>query len=156
MPEEKAKQSGPDKIEITVPASSLIIRHARCPNGCLLMDPETPISGHPSIHVKVRYKESSGELYLDPAYGSFEHESTIEIKHGDIAEFFCPSCDVSLRQEEEDCQSCSAPMFIMQLPKGGYVEGCMRKGCFAHNLEVVDLDAQLLRLYEETQMDAYL
>jgi len=145
-----------DSIEVTVPAATLVIRHARCPGGCLLMAPEVTIGGHPSIHVRASQGGREGDLYLDPAYGSFNHRSALEIEEGSVVTFSCPHCGASLEETGRFCSSCSAPLFVMQLPRGGRIEGCMRKGCFAHRLEVVDLGAQLLRLYEESEMDAYL
>ncbi len=147
---------GGEKVEVTVPAAALVIRHARCPNGCLLMSPEVPIGGHPSIHVRVRQGGREGDVYLDPAYGSFNHRSDIEIAEGSVVSFSCPQCGVSLEEPDRFCGTCSAPLFVMHLPRGGRIEGCTRKGCFAHRLEVIDLGAQLLRLFEETQMDEYL
>lgn len=145
-----------ERVEVTVPAAALVIRHAKCPNGCLLMAPQVPIEGHPSIHVKVTYGGTTGDVYLDPAYGSFHHRSDMEIPERAVVSFSCPHCGVSLEEEGLYCSSCSAPMFVLHLPRGGRIEGCCRKGCFAHRLEVLDLGAQLLRLYEETQMDEYL
>lgn len=145
-----------DRIEVTVPAASLVIRHARCSHGCLLMEPEVPINDHPSIHVKARLGEKEWNLYLDATYGSFDIQSEEEIDQGAVIPLFCPHCGVSLQHEDVMCQSCSAPLFLMHLPHGGSVEGCTRRGCFSHRLEIIDLEAQLLRLYEETQMDAFL
>jgi len=146
----------PDKVEITIPSASLIVGHARCPNGHLLMAPDVTIGGHPSIHVKAKFGSQEGDLYMDPIYGSFDHQTELDIKHGTQVNLFCPECGISLLEDGLICNTCSAPMFSMQLPRGGSVEGCTRKGCFSHRLEVVDLEAQLLRLYEETQMDAFL
>jgi hypothetical protein len=158
MTERISGKSGkrPEKIEVTIPAARLVVGHAHCPNGHLLMAPDRPIGGYPSILVKAKYGDSEGNLYLDPRYGSFEHESEIEIPEGTVAGFFCPECGETLREKDVICNSCSAPMFVMHLPHGGRIEGCTRCGCFSHRLEVVDMDEQLLRLFEETHRDAYL
>ena len=145
-----------EKIEVTVPAAALVLRHARCPHGCLLIAPEVTIGGHPSIHVHVTQGGREGDVYLDPAYGSFNHRSALEIEEGSIVTFACPHCGVSLEESGHFCSRCSAPLFVMQLPQGGRIQGCTRKGCLAHRLEVVDLGAQVLRLDEESEMDAYL
>ena len=145
-----------EKVEVEIPAAALVIRHARCANGCLIMAPDVPINGHPSIHTKIKHGDHEGDLYLDAAYGSFAHRCDMELKDGTVVEFHCPQCGVSLQEAGHICQSCSAPLFVIQLPKGGRVEGCTRKGCFSHKLEVMDLSRQLLQLFDDTQMDAYL
>lgn len=152
----EGSEDHPEKIEVTIPAASLVVGHARCPNGHLLMAPDVPIGGHPSILVKVKHGDSEGNLYLDPRYGSFEHESELKIPEGMVVGFFCPECGETLREKDVICNSCSAPVFVMHLPRGGRIEGCTRCGCFSHRLEVLDMDEQLLRLFEETHMDAYL
>ncbi|MBN1426597.1 hypothetical protein JXA88_18775 [Candidatus Fermentibacteria bacterium] len=149
-------RTNPDKIEVTVPAAALVIRHAQCSNGCLLMSPDVTIGGHSAIHVHARYGAVEGDVYLDPAYGSFEHRSALEIPDGSVVSFSCPNCGVSLEVVEKFCNSCSAPLFVMRLPRNGSIEGCTRKGCFAHRLEVRDLGAQVVRLCQESQMDGYL
>jgi hypothetical protein len=151
-----SSEKRPEKIELTIPAASLVVSHARCCNGHLLMEPDMPIGGHPSIHVRVKHGDDEGDLFLDPRYGSFEHKSELEIPEGVVVGFFCPECGETLREKDVICNSCSAPMFVMHLPHGGRIEGCTRRGCFSHRLEVLDMDAQLLRLFEETNMDAYL
>ena len=145
-----------EKIEVEIPAAALVIKHARCPNGCLLMSPDVPINGHSSIHITIKRGTDKGDLYLDAAYGSFSHRCDMELDTGTVVDFFCPQCGVSLEEEDHVCRSCSAPMFVIQLPRGGRVEGCTRKGCFSHTLEVMDLSRQFLQLFDETQMDAYL
>jgi hypothetical protein len=150
------EEQRPEKIEVTVPAASLVVGHARCPNGHLLMAPDVPIGGHPSILVTAKYGDKEGKLYLDPRYGSFEHKSDLAIPEGAVVGFFCPECGETLREKDVICNTCSAPMFIMHLPHGGRIEGCTRCGCFSHRLAVVDMNEQLLRLFEETSMDSYL
>jgi hypothetical protein len=120
------------------------------------MASEVTIGGHPSIHVRARQGGCDGDVFLDPAYGSYNHRSAMEIAEGSVVTIACPHCGVTLEEAGRFCSSCSAPLFAMQLPRGGRVEGCTRKGCFSHRLEVIDLGAQLLRLYDAGQMDAHL
>ncbi len=138
-----------ERVEIQIPSASVTVADVRCPNGCDLMVPDRPIHGHPSIGVRISFGEKSGMIYLDPAYGSFDNQCDVEIPEGEVVRFDCPHCGASLLDEEEICQTCSAPLFTLHLPKGGIVEGCLRKGCFYHRLRIVDLDAQFVRLYKD-------
>lgn len=155
-PRDKGARPSGEKIEVTVPAATLVVQHARCPRGCLLMAPDVIIGGHQAIHVRASQGGREGDVYLDPAYGSFNHRSAIDIEEGSVVHFTCPHCGVSLEEAGTFCNTCSAPVFVLQLPRGGRIEGCARKGCFAHRLEVLDLGAQILRLYEASQMEEYL
>jgi hypothetical protein len=47
-------------------------------------------------------------------------------------------------------------MFVLHLPRGGVVEGCLKKGCFEHSLKIVDAEELLKRLFDEHTLDAYL
>ena len=51
-------------------------------------------------------------------------------KNGAIVEFLCPTCNISLTSPDEICQVCSSPTFLGHLPKGGIIEGCLKKGCY--------------------------
>ena len=41
------------QVEISVPAKSLNVKHAQCPKGHSLIDPEMKIGGYPAVKVKV-------------------------------------------------------------------------------------------------------
>ncbi|NOZ56800.1 MAG: hypothetical protein GXO73_08460 [Calditrichaeota bacterium] len=150
---EEAKK---ERIEIEVPPKKLTITHAHCPNGCDLMEESVKIGGYASVHVRVRYKDEEGDMYLDPRYGSFENISDIEIPEGEIVELFCPHCGQSLRDEHERCRQCSAPMFALMLPHGGIIEGCLRKGCYEHELRIVSGEELLSRLFENDTLASFL
>jgi len=143
-------------VEIEVPSKAIRIQHASCPEGHSLMDEEHKINGYPSITVLARYKEREGLIYLDPVYGSFRNLPEIEIPEGEIVEFLCPECSISLTDEDISCSLCSAPMFSIHLPHGGIVEGCLRNGCQFHNLKLVEGEELVKRLYEDHTLDSFL
>ncbi|MFH1144756.1 MAG: hypothetical protein V1774_09460 [Candidatus Eisenbacteria bacterium] len=144
------------RVEIMVTQGSLVVRHARCPNGCNLMDPEHLIHDHASIVVKATLGEQSGHIRLDPHYGSFENLSEIDVAHGEVVEFACPHCGASLQDPGRRCAQCSAPMFVLHLPKGGFIEVCQRNGCPNHRLQIVTGEQAMQRAFDELGMDAFL
>ncbi|MBN2426328.1 MAG: hypothetical protein JXR46_02590 [Calditrichaceae bacterium] len=145
------------RIEIEMPTDSLKVEHATCPNGHLLADPTVKINGKPSIKVKVRYKDQEGLIYLDPVYGSYENiERGISIPKGAVVDFFCPVCGADLKNPDEFCQVCSSSMFMFHLPHGGIIEGCLKKGCMFHKLDIVDSEQQLARLFTNDTMSSFL
>jgi hypothetical protein len=138
-----------EDVEVRIRRASFAVTDATCPNGCSLMVPEIPIHGHASIGVRFAFGDWQGIIHLDPVFGSFDNECDIEIPDGQAVAFRCPSCNASLRSDEGRCPTCAAEMFVLHLPNGGILEGCLRKGCSGHKLRIVDLDAQMLRLFHE-------
>ena len=154
MSDEKNKKR--DKIEIEVPKASICVEAAHCPEGCDLVDPSVKIHGRPSIGVRISFNDKEGMIHLDPTYGGFDSESEIRIPEGTVVEFSCPHCNVSLKDEDMLCQTCSSPMFVLHLPKGGLLEGCLKKGCTFHTLRIVDTEAHFLRVSrDELGMSRY-
>ncbi len=145
-----------NRVEVEVPAGTLVVRHARCPKGCDLMDAAVEIRGVPSIHLAYELRGEKGHIHLDPAYGRFENVSDREIPEGSIVQFSCPACGASLQDPQARCSACSAPMFMIHLPKGGFVEGCLRKGCIHHRLRLVTTEQMMQRLFDPVGMDIYL
>ncbi|MBN1825110.1 MAG: hypothetical protein JW958_02510 [Candidatus Eisenbacteria bacterium] len=144
-----------DRIEVRIPRGKITIRSAHCPSGCDLMAPDAPVHGHPSIAVRILHGGREGTLHLDPTYGSYDNICDLEIPDGAEVEFACPHCGVSLVDRDEHCPSCSAHMFVLHLPREAIVEGCLRKGCAAHTLRLVDLDEQILRMYGDETGPAF-
>ncbi len=144
-------------IEIEVPSKKIHVNHAFCSNGHSLCDPETKINGYPAIKVKVKHGNSDGLLFIDPVYGSYENiEEGIDIPQGGVVELFCPECGVNLKDPDERCHLCASPMFQFQLPKGGIVEGCLKKGCYYHKMKIVDHEEQISRLFKNDTLESYL
>lgn len=144
-------------LEVAVPAKTLLVEHAACPNGHSLIDAAVTIHGKPAIKVKVRHEDKAGWLYIDPIYGSYDNiEKDISLPRGGVVEFYCPQCGASLADTTERCQLCSSPMFVFHLPKGSIVEGCLRKGCIFHKLKIIDAEQQLSRLFQNDTLEAFL
>jgi hypothetical protein len=137
-----------EKLTVEVPPESLCIRQATCPSGHSLMDPDYPMGDAPSIRLFVETGDEVGEVHLHPRYGNFEVATTLGLRDGEVYDLLCPTCNVTLRSEEDRCMFCGAPMFVLHLPKGGQVQGCTRRGCHNHKLKVVDISAQLAELFE--------
>ena len=145
------------QVEVEVPSKAIHVEHVKCPNGHELCDPSKKINGHPAIKMTVVHEQNTGTIYLDPVYGSFDHvEEGIDLPKGAVVEFFCPTCNVSLKSPEDSCQLCSSPTFIGHLPKGGIIEGCTKKGCYFHKMKIVDAEQQIARLFENDTLESYL
>lgn len=125
-----------------------IIQSAHCPNSCDLMTTAVQIRGLNAIEVLLSWHNQKGRLYLDPEFGKYEHRSEVEVPAGEVVDFFCPHCGITLRNGAELCPSCSAPTFALVLPKEGTIVGCLRCGCFEHTLKLVSLDAIQLQIEE--------
>ncbi len=145
------------QIEIEVPSKKIHVERVFCPKGHSLIDRKKTIHGFPSIKLALKYQGKDGVIYLDPVYGSFEHvEEGIKLPKGAVVEFFCPDCGITLTALEETCHLCASPMFICYLPKGGIIEGCLKKGCYSHKMKIVDAEEQIARLFSNDTLDSYL
>ena len=60
------------------------------------------------------------------------------------------------RDPDTNCAKCSAPMFMLHLPKGSYVEACQRAGCVHHKMRIVTGEQLMQRLFDDVGMDAFL
>jgi len=145
-----------EKLEINLPAKSIHVSHAKCPNGHSLMDEEIKINNLPSVKLTVKSKDLEGTINLDPVYGSFKNKCDIKIPKGEVVDLFCTKCGISLKDDFETCSVCSAPMFTLHLPHGGIIEGCLRHGCVEHVLKIVEPEELLKRLFDQHMLDSYL
>lgn len=145
------------QIEIDVPSKKLYVQNATCPNGHSLSDKKVKIHDHPSLKVKIVTNKKEGFLYIDPLYGSYDNiEKNVTMHDGDVAEFFCPECGVSLMDPDTNCSICSSQMFIFHLPHGSFVEGCTKKGCMFHKLKLVSGEQQMGRLFDDSTLESFL
>lgn len=145
------------QIELEVASKVLEVKHVTCPKGHPLFDDEVKFEGHPSIKLKVKYKDKTGFIYLDPVYGSYNKiEEGITIPEKAVVEFFCPECNVSLTDKHYNCQLCASPLFVLNLPKQSVVEGCLKKGCMYHKMKIVYAEQHLKRLFENSTLESYL
>jgi len=132
-------------------SARLRVKSGMCPNGHSLMSDDIEFDGQKAVTIEVRKAGLKGKVHLNPFYGRFEFKSSLSLKKGDVIEAFCPQCGVSLAIDTI-CRLCNIPMFAIQLPDGGQVESCPKAGCHNHSLKIVDLDAQLERMYvDETK-----
>jgi len=145
-----------ERVEIEVPPGTLFVRHARCPAGCDLMDLGVPIHGKASIHLVYRHPGGDGHIHMDPFYGRYDNVLEKKLADGAVVEFLCPGCGVSLQSPGDRCGVCSAPMFMLHLPHGGFIEGCERKACFHHKLRLVSGEEEMQRLFDRLVTDNYL
>jgi len=145
-----------ERIELEVASGALVVQRAACPAGCDLMDPKVTIHDHASIHLAYAFEGVQGHIHLDPVYGSFDNVCDREIPKGTVVSFTCPSCGVSLTDTGASCSRCTAPMFMLHLPKGNFVEGCQRSGCYNHKLHIVTGEQMMQRLFDDLGMDSYL
>ncbi len=146
-----------EQIVLEVPVQALHIEHAACPNGHGLMDTSVPINGFPSIKVILQYGDAKGIVHLDPVYGSFHNIFDVDIPDEVIVNMYCPICNVSMQVEEERaCDWCFSPLFMLYLPKGGVLEGCLKVGCHQHKLKIVDVDEQLGMVHGQDQIQLLL
>ncbi len=125
------------------------IQHACCPKGCSLMNDKVKIRQMDSIEVKVKFKNQEGTIYLDPEFGSNKHFMDVDIPKDEIVDLFCPHCGISLKDENKTCQTCSAPMFTLEIPNEGVISACLRKGCFGHALQIESLDSMHLEFDDD-------
>ncbi len=145
------------QLEIEVPSKSLVVEHARCPNGHLLNDDSIKINGHPALKVKVQHENKEGLFFIDPVYGSYNNiERGISIPKGAVLDLFCPECGVSLKDPHDTCSLCASPMFVVDLPNGGIVEACLKKGCIFHKLKIVDAEEQISRMFQNDTLESFL
>lgn len=137
-----------EKLIVEVPSESICIRNAECPSGHSLMAPERPMGGVPSIKLLAETGDAVGEVFLNAHYGNFEISTELPVQDGEVYDMRCPTCDISLRAEEEHCIFCGAAMFVLHLQKSGQVHSCSRRACHNHKLQIVDVSAQLAELFE--------
>jgi signal transduction histidine kinase len=116
--------------EVEVPAHGhAVIRAARCPRGCDLIDPGTRIGPFAAIKVIRRQRDHDTVVHLDPVYGRVNHRASESLEAGTLASYACPRCRTHLDVPERACGACGAPVFAVQAGERGRVEWCTRKGC---------------------------
>ena len=126
---------------VDVPARGFtVIRTARCPKGCDLIDPGTRIGRYPGVKVLRRQNDRDTLVHLDPVYGRVNHRATEPLEAGTLASYACPRCRARLDVPEHKCGDCGSPVFAVTAGERGRIEWCTRKGC--HWTRCESLDAQ--------------
>ncbi len=116
-----------------------VIRVARCPRGCDLLDGSTRFNGHPGIKVIRRQKDRDAVVLLDPVYGRGAHRSSEGLEAGEVSDFACPRCRASLAVPDRRCGKCGSPVVGVDAGPLGRVEWCTRKGCRWTHCEALEV-----------------
>ena len=54
----------------------------------------------------------------------------------------CPLCEISLIDPSKKCPECNAPIYSLEVPSQGNIEGCLSKNCNWQKWDYVDADGQ--------------
>ncbi len=118
------------------------------------MDHERLVDNVASIKLYLKIGDKEGYLWLSSIYGSYNLESTLEIKEGEVASFKCPHCFHELISQDS-CEACGAPMVDFHLVEGGKVSLCSRAGCKKHSIEFEDLATAMNHFYNEFELQKF-
>lgn len=118
------------------------IKKAACPKHHDLLDNEVKIDGMPSIKLKVYSNSKSGFIYLDPVYGRNHHLINPELVGTKDFVIVCPQCETSLINPNKKCPECDAPVYSIEVPSQGNVEGCLSNNCSWQKWDAVDTNGQ--------------
>lgn len=111
--------------QLSLPPKGIVhIKKAVCSKNHNLIDNQHKISGVNSIKLKVKTTSNEGFVNLDPIYGKDRHYFGITIKHGEVVNISCPTCNTSLIDKNSKCPICGGPIFKIIVPNQGYIEGC--------------------------------
>lgn len=134
---------------------NLITVQLKCVHcGHTMMDHERLIDNVPSVKLYLKIGDHEGYIWLSSIYGSYNLESTIDIKDGDIALFKCPHCLHELKSTET-CGECEAPMIDFHLEEGGKMSLCSRAGCKKHSVEFEDLATAMNHFYNDFELQKH-
>ena len=121
----------------------------KCPHcGKSLMNPYFTVHNNSSVKLEIAHGKERGIINLCAFYGCVDHSSSIEVKEGEITQFFCPKCKVEL-VSEIPCKVCGAPLVPFSMQKGGRLYMCSRKGCNSHYLGFLNVSDALRKMYNE-------
>jgi len=125
--------------EVEQPARGhTVIRVAKCPKGCELLDAGTRIGRYPGIKVIRQQKDRDAVVTLDPVYGRVNHRASELLEDGTLSEYSCPRCRTRLASPDLRCPDCGAPTFSVLAGPLGKVDWCTRKGCHWTRCEALD------------------
>ena len=100
------------------------IKNAVCAKSHSLIDTQNKIDGMASIRVKIKAGTNEGFVHLDPIYGKHHHYFGIPFDKKSSIALSCPTCDISLIDRNGKCPECGGPIYRIQIPNEGYLEGC--------------------------------
>jgi len=122
---------------------SLNVKCRSC--GKSIMDYKKKLHDFPSIACDIEIGGKKGKLWLCSIYGCYDHESTVDMKKGELVTFTCPHCHDELNSDII-CKLCDGRMVKFDIAIGGIVSICSRVGCTNHYVMFEDL-ADALRKY---------
>lgn len=100
------------------------IKSAVCNKNHSLIDPQYKIGGMPSLKMKIKSNENEGFVHLDPVYGLNRHYFGVNFDNNSANHLSCPTCDISLIDKNQICPECGGPVYKIQIPNQGFLEGC--------------------------------
>jgi len=106
------------------PSGITQVKNAVCAKTHSLIDIEYKIGGMPSLRMKIKSNGNEGFVNLDPVYGSFRHYFGIAYDKNSNVNLACPVCDISLIDKNNKCPKCGGPIYKIQIPNQGFIEGC--------------------------------
>ena len=106
------------------PKGMIHIKNAVCGKTHTLIDADHKINGSPSLKVKIKTNGTEGFVHLDPIYGSHKHYFGITFDRNSALSLSCPVCDISLIDKINRCPICGGPVYKIQIPNQGFLEGC--------------------------------
>jgi two-component system NtrC family sensor kinase len=115
------------------------LKQATCRKNHSMIDPDHKIAGMPAIKLYTRVNGEEGFIFLDPVYGLHRNEYNVSFTQDKIVLLECHECHTSLINEEKNCAECGAPVYQIEIPGEGYLEGCSRMGCYWQRWDVMDL-----------------
>ncbi len=111
----------------------LVIENCFCPNGHSLISHKVDFNGFKGIALKIQKEEEDGLVAFSPIWGDKSRfVLDIEIKHGEIMDFMCPECGVTL-PIKNTCP-CGATYVILYANEHANISDsvnfCNRAGCY--------------------------
>jgi len=147
---EKSKEGGSISISTDLiklsPFGITHIKKVFCPKRHDLMDNDVKIDGMPSIKIKMSGNGKSGFINLDPVYGRNHHLIPSSLENLDInskdLKVVCPQCEISLIDSSKKCPVCGSPVYTLDAPSQGNIEGCLSKNCDWQKWDAIDAGGQ--------------
>jgi len=117
------------KIDLS-PYGVLQIKKAECSKRHNLIDEQYKIDGLPSIKLLVEQDNNEKIFHLHSVYGKKDHENNLLINTQKDFSIECPTCNISLKDEEEKCPDCGSPIYKIDTPGQGVLKGCINRNCY--------------------------
>ncbi|RJP56474.1 MAG: HAMP domain-containing protein [Ignavibacteriales bacterium] len=116
-------------IELS-PFGVIQIKKAECGKRHNLLDDHHKIDGLPSIKLLAKQDEKDGLINLNATYGKKDHDAEMIVNTNKLFSLECPTCSISLLDENEKCPECNSPIYKIETPGEGQLKGCINKNCY--------------------------